>query len=74
MAGITHGEDNWTHDVTPERRWTVAVEFTEVAWPTGYVVPITVWTYNDVVAGYGDYNAVAASFATYADLLERLPS
>lgn len=56
------------------RRWTVAVTWTEVAWPTGYVVPISVWRYNDVAAGYGDYNAVAAAFGTYADLLIRAPS
>lgn len=72
---LTHSEDNWTTagptTGQPERRWTVVVGVQEVAWPTGYVVPITVWTYNDVAASYGDYNAVAGSFATYADLLER---
>lgn len=70
---VTHSENDWTDGENPERRWTVTVELMEVAWPAGYVVPITVWTWNDVVAGYGDWNAVTASFATWADLLERQP-
>jgi hypothetical protein len=71
-TNLTHSEQDWTTDPQPERRWNVEVTFTEVAWPTGVLVPITVWTYADVTAGYGDYNAVAASFASYADLLERI--
>jgi hypothetical protein len=71
-TNLTHGDTVWRATPQPERRWSVAVTFTEVGWPTGAVVPVTVWTYADVVAGYGDYNAVAASFATYADLLERI--
>jgi hypothetical protein len=74
VANITHShsEANWTQTPQPERRWSLEVEFVEVAWPAGVVVPFTVWTYADVLAGYGDYNAVAATFATYADLLERI--
>jgi hypothetical protein len=72
-TSLSHGESAWTDTPQPEWRWSVAVTFTEVTWPTGVVVPVNVWTYADVVANYGDYNAVAASFATYADLLERLP-
>lgn len=68
----THSERDWTQTPQPERRWFLEVEFVEVAWPAGVVVPVTVWTYADVLAGYGDYNAVAATFATYADLLERI--
>jgi hypothetical protein len=71
---MSHGDQDWTSGENPERRWTVTVTFTEVGWPVGDVVPIQVWTYNDVAAGYGDYNALSSSFATYADLLERLPS
>jgi len=71
-TALSHGEDVWRDIPQPERRWSVAVTFTEVSWPTGVVVPINVWTYADVVASYGDYNAVAASFASYADLLERI--
>jgi hypothetical protein len=68
----THSDENWTQTPQPERRWFLDVEFIEVAWPTGVIVPVTVWTYADVLAAYGDYNAVAATFATYADLLERI--
>lgn len=53
-------------------RWTVTAQVTEVAWPAGPLVPITVWTYDDLAAAYGDYNAVAASFATYTDLTDRV--
>lgn len=71
-TALSHSEQDWTSSPQPERRWSVEVTFTEVAWPLGVVVPINVWTYADVVAGYNDYNAVAGSFATYADLLERI--
>lgn len=73
-TSLTHSEDDWTHDDNPERRWTVTVQLAEVAWPTGYVVPITVWVWNDVIAAYSDWNAVMASFETWADLLERQES
>jgi hypothetical protein len=68
----SHGETDWTQTPQPERRWSLEVGFIQVAWPAGVIVPITVWTYADVLAGYGDYNAVAATFDTYADLLERI--
>jgi hypothetical protein len=68
----THGDYDWTQTPQPERRWYLDVAFIEVAWPAGVITPVTVWTYADVLAGYGDYNAVAAAFATYADLLERI--
>lgn len=55
------------------RRWQLVVSLTELDWPAGEFVPPGVWTYADVLAAYGDYNAVAASFATYADLLDRTP-
>lgn len=71
-TALTHSEDDWTSSPQPERRWSLEVEFVEVAWPVGVIVPVTVWTYADLLAGYGDYNAVAATFDTYADLLERL--
>jgi hypothetical protein len=71
-TSLSHSEETWTDSPAPERRWSVEVTFTEVAWPSGVLVPINVWTYADVTAGYGDYNAVAASFASYADLLERI--
>lgn len=76
-VALTHADADWTQDgpntEQPERRWSVAVGFAEVAWPTGYVVPITVWTWNDVVAGYGDWNAVTGTFKTWANLLDRVP-
>jgi hypothetical protein len=68
----THSDTDWTQTPQPERRWFLDVSFIEVAWPAGIAVPVTVWTYADVLAGYGDYNAVAATFATYGDLLERI--
>lgn len=68
----SHGAADWAQIPQPERRWFLEVEFVEVAWPPGVLVPVTVWTYADVLAGYGDYNAVAAVFATYADLLENI--
>jgi hypothetical protein len=71
-VATTHSDADWTQTPQPERRWFLDVEFIEVAWPAGIVVPVTVWTYADVLAAYGDYNAVAATFATYADLLERI--
>lgn len=54
-------------------RWDVVVGFVEVNWPPGPFTPSNVWTYADVLAGYGDYNSVAATFATYATLLDKDP-
>jgi len=53
--------------------WQLEVSFAEVAWPNGSYVAVTVWTYAEVAAGYGDYNAVASSFVDYLDLLEKRP-
>lgn len=54
-------------------RFEVVVGFTEVNWPPGTFTPSNVWTWADVVAGYGDWNAVGATFATWATLLEKDP-
>jgi hypothetical protein len=54
-------------------RWDVALGFVEVNWPPGPFTPSNVWTYADVLAAYGDYNAVASSFASYATLLDKDP-
>jgi hypothetical protein len=59
------------HDSTA--RWELTVSMAEVAWPVGSFVPSSVWTYADLLAGYGDYNAVAAGFANYATLNDRQP-
>jgi len=55
-------------------RWQLVVNFTEVTWPNGVYLPITVWTYADLAAGYADYNAVASSFADYLAVLENRPT
>lgn len=68
-AAVTHAQDV---PAAGQPRWSVVAQVTEVAWPTGDVVPVTVWTFDDVAAEYGDFNAVAATFATFADLLERI--
>jgi len=61
-------------NVADSLRWQLVVGLAEVAWPVGSFVPTTVWTYADLLAaGYGDYNGVAASFASYATLLDRAP-
>jgi hypothetical protein len=61
-------------NVPDYRRWQLVAGIAEVAWPVGSFVPSSVWTYADLLAaGYGDYNAVAASFASYATLLDRVP-
>lgn len=74
---VAHSEDDWTPSAPgtgqPERRWIVTVAFTEVGWPTGYVTPVNVWTWNDVVAAHGDWNAVMATYRSWANLLERVP-
>ena len=56
------------------KRWQLVVGLAQVAWPVGSFVPTSVWTYADLLAaGYGDYNGVAASFESYATLLDRVP-
>lgn len=61
-------------NVPDSRRWQLVVSCTEVAWPPGELQLTDVWWYQDVPVEYGDYNAVAAAFASYAALLDKAPS
>lgn len=55
------------------RRWQLVVSLQEINWPAGTFTPVTVWTFADLLAEYGDFNAVAASFASFATLLDKDP-
>lgn len=74
MYFVVAGLDSQNIADTNAPRWHVDVAFQEIAWPPGTFTPTSVWTYADVLAaGYGDYNGLAVSFATYATLLARQP-
>jgi hypothetical protein len=70
---LTHSDEDWTQTPRPERRWTLAVSYAQIAQPGPDFVPIFGWTYAVVTAQYVTYADLLGTYASYVDLLTRNP-
>jgi len=71
---LTHSDQEVRQSPRPERRWSLAVEFAQVAAPGPDITLLPGWTYAVVAASYSSYGALLPTFDTYADLLTRTVS
>jgi len=70
---LTHSDTDVRTSPRAERRWTLSVQYAQVAAPGPDITALLGWSYAVVAASYTSYGALLGSFATYADLTTRHP-